>query len=91
MVNKSYCNDEPYLIAIELKQRGTFIIRVYMKENMKNHILDQLVKLLKRIRCKYPKPNILVYGDFNTNPNWKIELIKNLTNLTCPELNNIHN
>ena len=48
MIKKSYFNDEYYLIAIELILRGTFIIRVFIEENTKNHILDQLVRLWKK-------------------------------------------
>ena len=58
MVKMSYNNDEPFLMAAELVQKGTFIIGVYMQETKKNYIHDQLTKLIKRIKLKYAKANI---------------------------------
>ena len=66
-VRKSFINDEPYLMAVELIYTGTIVIGVYMKEDLKDKILEQLVKLLHRIDRKYKNPNIIIYGDFNTN------------------------
>ena len=61
----SFHNDEPFLMAVGLVHKGTFIIGVYMQECKKNYILDQLTKLI--IKLKYAKTNIWVFGDFNTN------------------------
>ena len=46
-----------------------YIIDIYMKENQKETIFDKLLKILQRIRRKYNNPNIIVFGDFNTNNN----------------------
>ena len=48
IVEKSFTNDEPYLIAIKLRQQDTYIIGIYMKEDMKEIILNQIVNLLKK-------------------------------------------
>ena len=80
-VRKSFINDESYLMAVELIYTGTILIGVYMKEDLKDKILEQLVKLLHRIDRKYKNPNIIIYGDFNTNSHWTIKKIENKTNL----------
>ena len=61
--------------------KGTIVIGVYMKENQKEKILDQLAIIIQRARRKYNKPNIIVYGDFNTTKNWNIDYIENKTKL----------
>ena len=80
-VLKTYINEEPYILAVELKDSKTFIIGVYMKEEKKDKILIQLKTLISRIRRKYWNPNIIVYGDFNTNQNWNIRKIEEITKL----------
>ena len=85
-VLKSYVNEEPYIIAIELINK-TFIIGVYMKEDSKYLILEQLKNLINRIRRKYKTPKIIVFGDFNTNQNWRIKQIEIATNLRWSKLN----
>ena len=52
-VLKTYINEEPYILAVELKDSKTFIIGVYMKEEKKDKILIQLKTLISRIRRKY--------------------------------------
>ena len=86
-VVKTYINDEPYILAVELKNNKTFIIGVYMKEEIKNTILIQLKTLISRIRRKYWNPNIITYGDFNTNQYWKIGKIEEITKLKWSEQN----
>ena len=85
-VLKSYINEEPYIIAIELINK-TFIIGVYMKEDSKYLIFEQLKNLINRIRRKYKTPKIIVFGDFNTNQNWRIKQIEIATNLRWSKLN----
>ena len=51
-----------------------------MKEDLKAIILEQLVKLIYRIKRKYPNPNLIIYGDFNTDAKWNIRKIENRTN-----------
>ena len=58
-----------------------------MKENSKYLILEQLKNLINRIRRKYKKPKIIVFGDFNTNQNWKIKQIEIATNFSWNKLN----
>ena len=87
-VRKSFINDESYLMAIELIYTGTIVIGVYMKEDLKDKILEQLVKLLHRIDRKYKNPNIIIYGDFNINSHWTIKKIENKTNLKWATSNN---
>ena len=87
IAEKSFTNDEPYLMAIKLRQQDTYIIRVYMKEDIKQNILNQIVNLLKRIRRKHSNPNIILFGDCNTNQNWRIDMIEKVTNLKVPEDN----
>ena len=55
MVKMSYNNNEPFLMAVELVQKGTFIIGVYMQETKKNYILDQLIKLIKKNKTQICK------------------------------------
>ena len=87
IVEKSYTNDEPYLMAIKLRQQDTYIIGVYMKEDIKQNILNQIVNLLKRIRRKNSNPNIILFEDCNTSQNWRIDMIEKVTNLKVPEDN----
>ena len=68
-------------MAVELIYTGTIVIGIYMKEDLKDKILEQLVKLLHRIERKYKYPNIIIYGDFNINSHWTIKKIENKTNL----------
>ena len=58
MVKMSNNNGKPFLMAVELVQKGTFIIGVDMQKTKKNYILDQLTKLIKRTKLKYAKANI---------------------------------
>ena len=67
--------------AVGLAYRGSIIIKVHMKENHKDAILDQMCKIINRIKRKYQNPNILVYGDFNTGINWIIKHIENYAKL----------
>ena len=53
-----------------------------MKEEMKNAILEELRTLINRMRKKFSNPNIIVYGDFNTNQHWKIEKIEKIEKTT---------
>ena len=79
LVVKSYINNEPFIIAVQLESKqGTFVIDTYLKE--KAVILDQLRNLIVRIR-KYWKPQIIIFGDFNTNSNLKINQIETITGL----------
>ena len=87
-VRKSFINDESYLMAVELIYTGTIVIGVYLKEDLKDKILEQLVKRLHRIDRKYKNPNIIIYGDFNTNSHWTIKKIENKTNLKWATSNN---
>ena len=48
MINKSYTNNEPFMIAIELIHESTKVKSVCMKENQKEMILDQLTKIIQR-------------------------------------------
>ena len=86
-VLKAYMNDEPYILAVELNNSKIFIIGVYMKEEMKNAILEELRTLINRMRKKFSNPNIIVYGDFNNNQHWKIEKIEKTTKLKWSEQN----
>ena len=52
-----------------------------MKEELKEIILEQLVKLIHKIKRKYSNPNLIIYGDFNTKAKWDIRQIENRTNL----------
>ena len=89
MANKSYCNDEPYLIEIELKQRGTFIIGVYMKENMK--IISWSVrKTIKKNKMQVLKTEYSCLWRLQYKSKLELELIENSTNLTCQKLNKTH-
>ena len=45
-------------MAIELIYKGTIIIGVYMKEDQKSSILEQLTNLINRVKRKYKHPNI---------------------------------
>ena len=74
-------------MAIELIYKGTIIIGVYMKEDQKSSILEQLTNLINRVKRKYKHPNIIIYGDFNTNQQWNIQHIENMTNLKWSDLN----
>ena len=60
-----------------------------MKEGAKQVILEQLKNLLSRIRRKYQNPNIIVYGDFNTNQNWSIKKIEIITQLSWAKSNKV--
>ena len=86
-ISKTYINEEPYILAVELKNSKTFIIGVYMKEEIKNTILIQLKTLISRIRRKYWNPNIITYEDFNTNQHWKIRKIEETTKLKWSDQN----
>ena len=86
-VLKAYMNDEPYILAVELNNSKIFIIGVYMKEEMKNAILEELRTLINRMRKKFSNPNIIVYGDFNNNQHWKIEKIEKTTKLKWSDQN----
>ena len=66
-VKKSYVKSESFIIANELIYRGTTIIGVYMEYDLKDIILEQLIKLIHRIKRKHPNCNLIIYGDFNTN------------------------
>ena len=52
-----------------------------MKEDLKDIILVQLVKLIHRIKSKYANINLIIYGDFNTNLKWDIWQIESRINL----------
>ena len=57
MVAKTYINDEPYIIEIQLNSKESiFVIGVNMKENAKEEIADQLKNIVGRIRRKYKNP-----------------------------------
>ena len=58
-----------------------------MKENKRKHILNCQWDLLKRIKWKHKYPNIILFGDWNTNKNWSIEYIENITKLHTPKWN----
>ena len=79
---KAYINEEPYIITVEIAYNETiFIIGIYMKEELKVKILEQLKNLLNKIRRKHKNVNIILYGDLNTNKSWPIEYIENSINL----------
>ena len=63
IVCKSYINEEPFIIAVELINK-TFIIGIYMKEGVKQVILEQLKNLRSRIRRKYQNLNIIIFWWF---------------------------
>ena len=58
-----------------------------MKEDQKSSILEQLTNLINRVKRKYKHPNIIIYGDFNTNQQWNIQHIENMTKLKWSDLN----
>ena len=85
---KSFINNEPFIIAVQLESKqGTFVIGTYLKEKEKAVILDQLRNLIARIRGKYWKPQIIIFGDFNTNSNLKINQIETITGLKSSDKN----
>ena len=89
-VEKVFTNNDPYMIAVQAKNAGKahFAIRVYFKESEKTKILDTLWALIKRIRRKYIKPIITIFGDFNTNHReFTIEMIEKRTSLTAINTN----
>ena len=51
-VKKIYTNEEQYIISVEAKtnEKTYFIIRVYFKQKIKSRILEQLKKLITRIK-----------------------------------------
>ena len=86
-----YTNKDPYMIAIQTKNQGKIhlVIGVYCKEITKEKILESLCKLLHRIKIKYSNSIITVYGDFNTNKNFSIEMIEKRTKLMIVKINKI--
>ena len=85
LVEKFFINDKPYLISTKLTGNDTCIIGAYMKENNTQYILNSLRDLLKRIKRKHKNPNIIFYGDCNTNKKWDISYIEEYTNLRKTE------
>ena len=79
------------MIAIQTKNQGKIhlVIGVYCKEITKEKILESLRKLLHRIKIKYSNSIITVYGDFNTNKNFSIEMIEKHTKLMIVKINKI--
>ena len=86
-----YTNKEPYLIAIQTRNQGKehFVIGVYLKEEIKEKILESLCKLIHRIRIKHLNPIITWYGDFNTNKKFNIETIEKKTELKAIKINKL--
>ena len=86
-----YTNKDPYMIAIQTKNQGKMhlVIGVYCKEITKEKILESLCKLLHRIEIKYSNSIITVYGDFNTNKNFSIEMFVKRTKRTIVKINKI--
>ena len=88
MIEKTYMNNEPYILATQLAGvNKTIIIGVYMKETEKEHIMYQLIKLWQRIRKKYTNPHIILFGDLNTNSRWTINKIERILNLKSSKEN----
>ena len=74
-----YKNNEPYIIAVkaQIKNRRIFLISAYFKENKKWQILDNVKEIIDGIRRAFKNPNIILYGDFNTdNSKFKISKIE---------------
>ena len=78
LVQKVYINDEPFLICIQVKRNKStqFVIGAYLKENKKSKILIQMKHLINRIRKTYLNPIIYIFGDFNLDKNFNIDLIE---------------
>ena len=68
-------------MTAELINRGTIVIGVYMKEDKKEAIMEQLINTIHRINRKYTNPSIIVFGDFNTRGKWNIKHIEKKTKL----------
>ena len=68
-------------MAAELINCGTIVIDVYMKEDKKEAIMEQLINTIHRINRKYTNPSIIVFGDFNTRGRWNIKHIEKKTKL----------
>ena len=86
-----YTSKEPYLIAIQTRNQGKehFVIGVYLKEEIKEKILESLCKLIHRIRIKHLNPIITWYGDFNSNKKFNIETIEKKTELKAIKINKL--
>ena len=88
-VSKMYINDEPYLICTQVRNGKSisFVIGAYFKESLKTKILDQLKHLLNRIRKTFVNPSIFIYGDFNIDKKFNINLIEDTLKLKIDQRN----
>ena len=86
--SKVCTNNEPYIIWVQINRRNQiFVVGAYFKESIKTKILEWLRHLLNRIRKTYLNPTIYLFGDFNLDKNFNIELIESKLNLIIDEQN----
>ena len=91
-VKRIYRNNEPYTIAIkaQLNNRWIFLISAYFKEDKKWQILDQVKEIIDGIRRAFKSPDIVLYGDFNTdNSRFSIDKIEKYLRLETKMNNKI--
>ena len=64
-----YRHNESYAIAIktQINNRRIFLFSAIIKEDKKWQILDQVKEIIDGIRRVFKNPDIVLYGDFNTD------------------------
>ena len=66
---------------ININKNILLLIGVYCKLELKVESTSEIAELARRIRRKYLNPNILVFGDLNTNKTDSIEKIEDILKL----------
>ena len=88
-VKKIHTSEEKYIISVEAKtnEKTYFIIGVYFKQNIKCRILEQVKRLITRIKKTYSEPEIVVFWDLNPDKIFTPEYAVKIMKLNIWELN----
>ena len=79
-----------WILACSIRNQNKiieFVIGGYSKHELKVDITSEIAELVRGIRRKHSNPNILVFGDLNTNKRDSIEKIEDIWKLLSSKQN----
>ena len=62
-------------IQLQINKHTYFVIGAYFKQNSKVTIMEQIKRLLRRIRKTFINPTIILFGDLNPDKQLTIKII----------------
>ena len=91
LVSKWFTSDNNWLLAVQwqINKHTYFVIGAYFKQNSKAAIMEQIKRLLWRIRKTFINPTIILFGDLNPDKQMTIKIIETELKLKCNEINKL--